>query len=403
MVGPLFQPSRHEPLRELDWDADVARDGARRLAQAVLADRRPEGNWDLHPLDEDSGGLVRPHEGLYLGSAGVLVGLARLARAGVIEELADLDEELAAAHERYRVAPDAGDDIPSWLVGETGILAARLTVRRDEEALTALATRVAENAESHERELLYGAPGTTLAASIVLARTGEHDGLRRAAVASTNGLLACAVERRNGAHWVQRLAGEAVAHLGAGHGLAGILCALGVAARAGLVVDEPRWSTLAALGRRTLLETAWAEPNAANWPVRLDGDHALVQWCHGAPGIISSLCTAFPEPCEEIFEHLLVDAGELVWRAGPLRKGPTLCHGTAGNGWALLKLYERSGNVGWLERARLFAMHALAQADDAITRYGRARPSLFTGDVGVALYLMDCIDARADVPAIDSL
>ena len=68
-----------------------------------------------------------------------------------------------------------------------------------------------------------------------------------------------------------------------------------------------------------------------------------------------------------------------------------------------LKLYERTRDVGWLERARLFAMHALAQAEEARERYGRPRPSLFTGDVGVALFLLDCIDEHASVPAIDAL
>jgi hypothetical protein len=32
--------------------------------------------------------------------------------------------------------------------------------------------------------------------------------------------------------------------------------------------------------------------------------------------------------------------GELTWRAGPLAKGANLCHGTAGNGYAFLALFE---------------------------------------------------------------
>ena len=36
-------------------------------------------------------------------------------------------------------------------------------------------------------------------------------------------------------------------------------------------------------------------------------------------------------------------AAELTWDAGPLVKGPSLCHGTAGNGFALLALYRRTG------------------------------------------------------------
>jgi hypothetical protein len=43
-------------------------------------------------------------------------------------------------------------------------------------------------------------------------------------------------------------------------------------------------------------------------------------------------------------------------------------------------------------------MHALEQVE----RQDRPRHSLFTGDVGVALYAADCLDARAAFPVLDS-
>ena len=39
--------------------------------------------------------------------------------------------------------------------------------------------------------------------------------------------------------------------------------------------------------------------------------------------------------------ELAIGGGELTWRAGPLRKGPGLCHGTAGNGFAFLRAARR--------------------------------------------------------------
>ena len=42
-------------------------------------------------------------------------------------------------------------------------------------------------------------------------------------------------------------------------------------------------------------------------------------------------------------------------------------------------------------------MHALEQVE----RRGRSSHSLFTGDVGVALYAVDCLDARARFPILD--
>ena len=90
--------------------------------------------------------------------------------------------------------------------------------------------------------------------------------------------------------------------------------------------------------------------------------------------------------------------GELTWRAGPLRKGANLCHGTAGNGYAFLALFERTGDERWLARARTFAMHAAGQVEQSRSEVGRGRYTLWTGDLGTALYLADCVDGRGKLP-----
>ena len=92
----------------------------------------------------------------------------------------------------------------------------------------------------------------------------------------------------------------------------------------------------------------------------------------------------------------------MTWQAGPIRKGTGLCHGTAGNGFAFLRLYELTGDETWLERARSFAMHATEQVEQHRTALGRGRYTLWTGDIGVALYLRACLDGRAEFPIIDA-
>jgi uncharacterized protein YyaL (SSP411 family) len=82
-----------------------------------------------------------------------------------------------------------------------------------------------------------------------------------------------------------------------------------------------------------------------------------------------------------------------------MEKGSGICHGTAGNGHAFLKVFERTGDDLWLERARSFAVHAVEQ----IQRRGTGRYSLFTGDVGVALYVADCLDGSSRYPVLGSL
>ena len=88
-----------------------------------------------------------------------------------------------------------------------------------------------------------------------------------------------------------------------------------------------------------------------------------------------------------------------VWQAGRTapEKGANICHGTAGNGYALLKTFERTQDELWLERARRFAVHALEQAERGAGRY-----SLWTGDVGVALYASDCLDVRTRYPVLET-
>ena len=107
-------------------------------------------------------------------------------------------------------------------------------------------------------------------------------------------------------------------------------------------------------------------------------------------------------PPEDALDVLLLAGGELTWAAGPLRKGANLCHGTAGNGFALLKLFARTGDEAWLERARRFAMHAAAQVAVDRRQYGRGRFSLWTGDVGTAVYLQRCLAGTSEVPGIDT-
>ena len=92
----------------------------------------------------------------------------------------------------------------------------------------------------------------------------------------------------------------------------------------------------------------------------------------------------------------------MIWRAGPIRKGAGLCHGTAGNGFAFLRLHELTGEQRWLDRARRFAMHAIQQVDRQRGAVGRGRYTLLTGDIGVALYLRACVDVTPGFPTVDT-
>jgi Lanthionine synthetase C-like protein len=95
---------------------------------------------------------------------------------------------------------------------------------------------------------------------------------------------------------------------------------------------------------------------------------------------------------------VLYRCAELTWQADAHgdEKGVGICHGTAGNGYALLKTFERTGDERWLDRAQRFLVHALAQA-----RRGPGRYSLFSGDLGAALFAASCLEADAPFPVLD--
>lgn len=126
-----------------------------------------------------------------------------------------------------------------------------------------------------------------------------------------------------------------------------------------------------------------------------------MQWCHGAPGVITSLAGLGRR--EERRTQLLAAGGEFVWQVGPMAASAGLCHGTLGNGFAFLSLLERTGDELWLERARSFAMHGLDQVTHWRESQGRGRYSLFTGDLGPALLAAACLEVHAGFPGLDDL
>jgi lantibiotic modifying enzyme len=168
--------------------------------------------------------------------------------------------------------------------------------------------------------------------------------------------------------------------------------------RGAALLPQATHAELLLRGLHTLRATAQLDAGLANWPPASDDAKLLVQWCHGAPGMLTSFARA---PASVELDELLLRAGELVWQAGPLRKGSNLCHGTAGNGAALLALFTRTGDQLWLDRARCFAMHAAAQVAAARAQYGQGRYSLWTGDAGVAVYLWQCLTATSGMPTLD--
>jgi hypothetical protein len=367
----LWRGSEHEPLTERAWTPGWAQEALQEIVADAEAAASAGGEWPFHPRDDPEEGEV--WTGLYLGSAGMAWGLWKLGSAF------DAASAMALALERYRVTPEFLPDPhpPSLLCGETGILAAAARVgsrAADPERLREL---IRANSSHRTWELMWGSPGTMVAARAC----GCEEEWRESAE-----LLWAQWDEATDL-WTQHLYGHVVQSLGPAHGFAGNVNAL-----RGFVGEEVLRDRVARLVERM----AMREDGLVNWPPAPDDETMRVQWCHGAPGMIIAIGDLLPW-------ELALAGGELTWRAGPLRKGPGLCHGTAGNGFAFLRLHALTGDRMWLDRARRFAVHAVHQVRSERETVGHGRYTLFTGDIGVALYLRACLDEDPAFPIIDAL
>jgi lantibiotic modifying enzyme len=368
----IYDPTRHEPLTATRWDEARVRE---QIAAIVEDAERSvyDGVWPNHPQDDDEEPpLLEGQTAVYLGAAGVLWALHAL---GSTRELAQHADD---AVRRYRERPDWGENAPGLLAGEAGILLVALLLGGSTDHRERLRQLVIENVRNPIWEVMWGSAGTMLAARAA----GLDAEYERAAA-----ILVAEWDAADDGFWTQPLSrsGRPVRYVGPVHGFAGNVHAL----RGYLPDDELRRRIEAPL-RAVIV----AEDGFVNWLPVVDAEPNRLQWCHGAPGMVITIGDLLPR------EQMLGGA-ELTWRAGPIAQGPGLCHGTAGNGYALLRAHDLTRDEEWLERARRFAVHALEQVDGAREEHGRGRFSLFTGDVGAALFAQSCIDVDARFPTMD--
>lgn len=400
----LFDPARHEPCQPTAWNEARARAAIQAIVHDTEAQHSPERHWPIHPRDADKGDdpSLRSFTPLYFGACGVFwalhhlqsLGAATLSRsyAPFVEPLLPLNRAwLGDEYEVHRA---------SYLMGDTPILMLSQWLAPAPHTADRLEGLIEGNIDNPTRELMWGSPGTLLAALFLHQHTGEArwaDLFRRTAAKLWSQLLWSEEHRCH--HWTQDMYGSQSTYLDAVHGFVATTSPL---IRGRHLLGTEEWAAWQACIENTIRRTAVVEDGAANWPAWLDtlrnGKRALLmQFCHGAPGFV--ICLA--DLPGTALDDLLLAAGEATWQAGPLTKGSNLCHGTGGNGYAFLKLFVRTGNPLWLERARAFAMHGIAQTEAEAAVHGRMRYSLWTGDPGFAIYLWDCIHGTANFPTLD--
>jgi len=292
---------------------------------------------------------------------------------------------------------------PTFLTGFPGPLAILAAVegRRgrtvDLAPLLALAPQVCSPASSLPDELLYGRAGYLFTLLFLRKEVGvEQVGsevVRRVveAILASGRALAGELCSRAPLMW----AWHDKVYFGAAHGIAGIITVLLQAS------DHITPAEMVEQVRPTLdylVNTAFI---SGNFPSSKGNDKdRLVHWCHGAPGVVHALLLGHRAWPTAGYLDAAIKAGELVWERGLLKKGNGLCHGSAGNGYAFIHLYQVTGDNVWLHRATCFARWSCNLARPELRKPDRPL-SLFEGLSGTSYFLHDMLSpSQARFPGL---
>jgi lantibiotic modifying enzyme len=408
---PLYEAERHERLIGAEWNEDRARSAIGRIVTDTHRSFDPDTLWPIHPLDRSPERPPDSIKHMYHGAAGVIWALNYLNETGAVAVKRDYLPTVRQLVPRIRddmvkhpeVRKYMGAETASYLLGEAGILLLQFKLAPSEDVARQLYDHL-EARIGDPRGIAWGGAGAMLSALLMYERTND---------ARWNELFLRSFqtlyEQWNYSDdarchlWAASLYGVTEMRIGAIHGFAANAFAM---LRGRHLLEPSHADEVLRRIHETVHATAQLEGTHANWPNNVGPTRRpaplpmVLQHCNGAPGIVNSLAEFPNDPLLPI-DALLRQAGELIWNSGPPIKFPSLCHGAAGSGYAFLKLYTRTGDALWLDRARRFAMHSIEQCDHALTKYGQRKFSLWTGDLGLAIYLWNCVRATSRFPTLD--
>lgn len=398
----LFDKNRHETLTKSSWDQNIVQTKILSIIGDIQRSLLPDACWPTHPLDAESDTSAGPKWSAYTGAAGVIHALQILGAYGY--EVNDLSELIEVVYQSFLKTPDFSVE-PGLQIGKLGILMPGILAQPDDEELSSLVMRCMEDTiELPLYEITSGQSGM-MHAALALYRKTDKNHWKDLYLKGAKALIDNWKQDYETGQWLwqSQVFGPKRHYYGACHGIAGNA---NILLQGADLLPDGYTEMIAKRTVSTLKIAVKQKNNMANWCVctKPDIDKMLVQWCHGAAGIVTAMSRT---PTIDSYEskqldQLLDETGELVWQAGPLIKGSGICHGTSGNGYAFLYLYRKTEKSVWLDRARKFAMHSIEQCQAARLHYGQGRYTLWTGDAGLAVYLHHCIyPEKAAIPGLD--
>lgn len=221
----LHDPICHEPLQEASWNAVRVRAFIAKLVAETEVAYSAQDWWPPHPLDlANNEDPLQPATPLYFGACGVIWALHYLQDVGAVQLQRNYLVRLDALLQRNRhwLGDTADAEQGSYLLGETPLRLLQFGMQGASSVADRLATLIRSNQEHPARELMWGSPGTLLAALHLHQRTGQArwaDLFRTAASRLRHQLVWS--EEFQCHYWMQDLYGEQCSFIDAVHGFVG--------------------------------------------------------------------------------------------------------------------------------------------------------------------------------------
>ncbi|MCH0564665.1 class IV lanthionine synthetase LanL [Streptomyces sp. MUM 2J] len=328
------------------------------------------------------------------GAAGVLAVLTRYFELTgdprLPEPISTAGHWIAARTDAHSVRPGLhfGGRGTAWALYDAGRAVADRALM---DHAVALALAPQERTPSHD--ITHGSAGSGLAAAHLFNRTGDprFAGL---VVDAADRLAAAAEQDPPGVSWpvpaeaVSEEAGKR--YLGFAHGTAGIGCFLLAAAAVSKRRDHME---LAVAAGEHLVANAVTVGEAAQWPAQATDVPTAPYWCHGSAGIGSFLVRLWQATGDARFGDLARGAAHAVVERAS-RAALTQCHGLAGNGDFLLDMAEATGDPAYRAMAEGLARLVVserAHRDSHVVfpnEYGDVSTSWSDGSAGILAFLL---------------
>jgi len=278
--------------------------------------------------------------------------------------------------------------------------------------------------ENAEYELLYGITGYLYALLLIKTECGKtfDFSIDKNIYRVFKYLFECGIseKEKNKANcmifpWKRKYENIPKVYIGAIHGIFGVIYILikTILVIPDLFKQDKDFQKIEEEIYKTVLYLISLQFPDGNFPSSFGNENnKLIHFCHGAPGSIYTLSLAYQYFLDENILSSLINAGEVIWRKGLIKKGNSVCHGIIGNGMIFFELYKLTQDIKWKIRGMRFAsatfdneiQNICAETDDVqrlVKGVSDTPYSLMEGQAGMITFFSDILNGDIRFPGLE--